>query len=330
MAKKRILSGMRPTGPLHLGNYLGALQNWVALQDEYECFFMSADWHALTSEYRNSTQMRQFARENVAEWIAAGIDPNRSTVFIQSQVPEHAELHIVLSCITPLGWLERVPTYKAQLKELESKGVDNYAFLGYPVLQAADIFLYKGEVVPVGEDQLPHLELTREIARRFNATFGREVFPEPQAKLTKVPLLLGVDGRKMSKSYGNSIELGDDPALVEKKVKSMFTDPARVKRSDPGHPEICNVWTFHSIFNAPERHAPIGEACRTAKIGCTDCKAELAEKVVAWQRPIFERRRQLLERPKELDEILTAGAAKARAVAARTMEEVRETIFGGR
>jgi tryptophanyl-tRNA synthetase len=330
MSKKRILSGMRPTGPLHLGNYLGALQNWVALQDEFDCFFMSADWHALTSEYRNARPMAQYARENIADWLAAGVDPNRSTLFVQSQVPEHSELHLILSCITPLGWLERVPTYKAQLKELESKGVDNYAFLGYPVLQAADIFLYKGEVVPVGEDQLPHLELTREIARRFNATFGRDLFPEPQARLTRTPLLLGIDGRKMSKSYGNSIEISEEPKSVEKKVKLMYTDPARMKRSDPGHPEICNVWNFQAIFNTAARHETIGEECRTAFIGCTDCKGELVQKIASWHRPIFEKRKELLGKPKELDEILAAGRTKARAVASETIKEVRELIFGGR
>ncbi len=330
MTQKRILSGMRPTGSVHLGNFFGAVQNWVALQEEYECFFMSADFHALTSEYRESRKIAQFSRENIADWIAAGLDPNRATIFIQSHVPEHAELHVLLSCITPLGWLERVPTYKAQLKELESKGVDNYAFLGYPVLQAADIFLYKGDVVPVGEDQIPHLELTREIARRFNSIFGKAIFPEPQPKLTKTPLLLGLDARKMSKSYGNSIELGEEPTAVEKKVKSMFTDPARVKRSDPGHPEVCNVWTFHSLFNTTDRHGQIGEECRTARIGCTDCKGELAKKLAEWQGPIFERRRELLSRPAQLDEIIAAGTDRAKKIAAATMAEVREAVFGGR
>jgi tryptophanyl-tRNA synthetase len=329
MPRKRLLSGVRPTGPQHLGNYVGALRNWVALQDEFDCFFLSADWHALTSENRGSKELHRFARENVAEWIAAGVDPNRATLFVQSDVPEHAELHLLLSTITPVGWLERVPTYKAQLKELEARGVDNYAFLGYPVLQAADIFLYKAEAVPVGEDQLPHLELTREIARRFNATFG-PVFPEPRARLTNVPLLLGIDGRKMSKSYGNSIELGEPLASVEKKVRTMYTDPARQKRTDPGHPEICNVWTFHSVFGPPERHAAIGTECRTAAIGCTDCKAELAGRLLEWLRPIRERREEILSRPRELDEILAAGAARARAAARETMNEVREAVFGGR
>jgi tryptophanyl-tRNA synthetase len=330
MGKKRILSGMRPTAPLHLGNYLGALQNWVALQDEYDCFFMSADWHALTSEYRSAGNIQRFARENIAEFIAAGVDPEKSTVFIQSNVPEHTELHMILSCLTPLGWLERVPTYKAQVKELESKGVDNYAFLGYPVLQAADIFLYKGEAVPVGEDQLPHLELTREIARRFNSIFGKQVFPEPKAKLTEIRLLLGLDGRKMSGSYGNGIEIGEEPATVEKKVKSMFTDPARVRRKDPGTPEKCNVWTFHSIFNTAERHAKIADGCRSAEIGCTDCKTELAGKVQEHLSPIYEKRKQLLENPKELDEIIHTGTKKARIVARETMEEVREAVFNSR
>lgn len=328
--KKRVLSGMRPTGPVHLGNHLGAVRSWVALQDEFDGFFMSADLHALASEYRDSARIARISRENVADWIAAGLDPNRSTIFVQSHVPEHAELHVLLSCVTPLGWLERVPTYRAQLKELEAKGVDTYAFLGYPVLQAADLFLYKAEVVPVGEDQLPHLELAREIARRFNATFHRTVFPEPRARLTETPLVLGVDGKKMSKSLGNSIDVGDEPALVEKKVKAMYTDPARVKRTDPGHPEVCNVWAFHSIFGDAGRHEAIGAACRTAEIGCTDCKRELAGRVSAWQRPVFERRRELLSRPKDLEAILAAGAEKARKVARETMQEVREVVFGVR
>lgn len=327
--KKRILSGMRPTGPLHVGHYFGAIQNWVALQDEYECFYMVADWHALTSEYKDARAIPRYARENVMDWLACGLDPNRSTIFVQSAVPQHAELHLVLSCVTPLGWLERVPTYKEQVKQLAEKGVDNYAFLGYPVLQAADIALYKGDAVPVGEDQLPHLELTREIVRRFNHIVGRDVFPEPQAKLTKTPLILGLDGRKMSKSYGNAISLTpEDETAFKKKVLSMFTDPARKRRNDPGHPDICNVFAFHGLYNAPDRRGQIHTQCTTAAIGCTECKGELHEKMVATLKPIWERRRELQAKPGEVDEILAAGAERARKIAAATMAEVREAFFG--
>jgi tryptophanyl-tRNA synthetase len=328
--KKRILSGMRPTGKLHLGHYFGVLQNWIALQDEFDCYFMVADWHALTSEWKNATAIPQNTREVAADWIAAGLDPARSTIFVQSDVPQHSELHLILSCYTPLGWLERVPTYKEAQQQLAEKGVDNYAFLGYPVLQAADILLYKGNVVPVGEDQLPHLELTREIVRRFNHQVGREVFPEPQAKLTPTPRLMGLDGRRMSKSYGNAIDLSEDLASVEKKVKAMFTDPNRKKRSDPGNPDICNVFSFHGMLNTPQRVPQIQAQCRGAQIGCVECKAELATKMVDWLRPIQERRRALLADPKTLDEILAAGTARARSIAEQTLKEVRDAVFKGR
>ena len=330
MKKKRLLSGIRPTGPLHIGHYFGALQNWVALQDEFESFYMAADWHALTSEYQDAGKIPASIRDNVADWLACGVDPEKATIFVQSAVPQHAELHLLFSCVTPLGWLERVPTYKDQMKELAAKGVDNYAFLGYPVLQAADIALYKGEAVPVGQDQVPHLELTREIVRRFNHVFKTPVFPEPQAKLTKVPLLLGIDGRKMSKSYGNSIGLQDSEAEIRKKVQSMFTDPQRQKRTDPGRPEVCNVYSWHGLFTSPERRAGIYTECTTAAIGCIDCKKELAGRVVEFLRPIQERRRELAARPGKIDEILAAGNAKARAIADRTMGEVRDAVFGSK
>jgi tryptophanyl-tRNA synthetase len=325
--KKRILSGMRPTGKLHLGHYWGVLQNWVALQDEYDCFFMAADWHALTSEWKNAGAIPGNIRENVADWIAAGVDPEKSCVFVQSEVPEHTELALVLSCITPLGWLERVPTYKEAQQQLAEKGVDNYAFLGYPVLQAADILLYKGNVVPVGEDQLPHLELTREIVRRFHSIFGKEIFPEPAGKLTPTPRLMGLDNRRMSKSYGNTIDLSEDLASVEKKVKAMFTDPNRKKRSDPGNPAVCNVFAFHGMLNSKERHARIEADCKTAQIGCVDCKAELAGKMLDWLRPMQERRQALLADPAKLDAILARGNERARAIARATMTEVREAVF---
>jgi tryptophanyl-tRNA synthetase len=329
VARKRILSGMRPTGALHIGHFFGALQNWVALQEEFDAFYMVADWHALTSEYKDASRIAHYSRENVGDWVACGLDPDRCTIFIQSAVPEHAELHLILSCVTPLGWLERVPTYKEALKELEAKGVDNYAFLGYPVLQAADILLYKGDCVPVGEDQLPHLELTREIARRFNHTFGA-VFPEPQARLTKVPLLTGLDGRKMSKSYGNGIDLVEEEAPLRKKIGSMFTDPARVRRTDPGHPDKCNVFTWHRIFSDAARVPQIDEACRGATIGCTDCKAELASRVAPFLAPLREKRRELAAKPGMLDEVIAAGNEKARRIAKATMAEVREAVFKGR
>ena len=325
--KKRILSGMRPTGKLHLGHYWGVLVKWAALQDEFDCYFMVADWHALTSEWKNSGAIHGNIRENVANWIAAGVDPEKSTIFVQSAVPQHAELHLILSCVTPLGWLERVPTYKEAQQELSSKGVDNYAFLGYPVLQAADILLYKGDVVPVGEDQLPHLELTREIVRRFHSTFAPDIFPEPTAKLTPTSRLMGLDGRRMSKSYGNTIDLGEDLESVEKKAKSMFTDPNRKRRADPGDPSICNVWTYHGQVNTPERKDKIGEDCRSAQIGCVECKAELATKLLEWQGEFQERRKKLLGDPQKLDSIIRAGNERALKVAARTMKEVREAVF---
>ncbi|HZN63503.1 MAG TPA: tryptophan--tRNA ligase [Planctomycetota bacterium] len=327
MKKKRLLSGMRPTGPMHIGHYFGALQNWVALQEECEAFFMVADWHALTSEYQDSGRIPQYLRDNVADWLACGVDPEKATIFVQSAVPQHAELHLLLSCVTPLGWLERVPTYKDQMKELAAKGVDNYAFLGYPVLQAADIALYKGDCVPVGQDQIPHLELTREIVRRFNHIFKSPVFPEPQPKLTQVPLLLGLDGRKMSKSYGNAIGLQDTEAEIRKKVQSMFTDPARQRRTDPGHPEVCNVYSWHGLFSTPERRSQIYTECTTAAIGCIDCKKDVAGRVVEFLRPMRERRKELDARPGRVDEILQAGNAKARSIAEKTMAEVREAVF---
>ena len=325
--KKRILSGMRPTGRLHLGHYWGVLQNWVALQDEYDCYFMVADWHALTSEWQNPQAIPKNIREIAADWIACGIDPEKSVIFVQSDVPEHAELHLILSCYTPLGWLERVPTYKEAQQQLAEKGVDNYAFLGYPVLQTADILLYKGDVVPVGEDQLPHLELAREIVRKFHHWYGDGVFPEPAAKLTPTPRLMGLDSRRMSKSFGNTIDLSEDLATVEKKVKGMFTDPNLKKRTDPGNPAVCNVFSFHGMLNTRERHAQIDADCRGAKIGCVECKAELAGKMLDWLRPIQERRKALLAEPGKLDALLARGNERARAVAKATMQEVRKAVF---
>jgi tryptophanyl-tRNA synthetase (EC 6.1.1.2) len=271
--KKRILSGMRPTGKLHLGHLVGALKNWRELQDEYDCFFMVADWHALMGEYKDPGRLHEYSIDNVVDWISCGIDPDRSTLFIQSRVPEHLELFMVFSCMTPLGWLERCPTYKEQLREVTTREINTYAFLGYPALQAADILLYKASVVPVGEDQLPHVELTREIAKRFAFLMKREVFPEPQAKLTTVPRLLGTDGRKMSKSYDNYIGLGDAPELVRKKVMNMFTDPQRIKRTDPGRPEVCNLHSYYQVFAEADETAAVNNNAVKRKPGAPTARS---------------------------------------------------------
>jgi tryptophanyl-tRNA synthetase len=324
MLKKRILSGMRPTGRLHLGHLVGALNNWVKLQETYECFFMVADWHALMSEYENSKIIRESLYDNIADWIAAGIDPDKSTIFIQSQVPEHLELYMAFSVLTPLGWLERCPTYKEQMREIKDRHIQTFAFLGYPVLQAADIALYKADVVPVGEDQLPHLELTREIVRRFNGLY-QEIFPEPKPLLTPVPRLLGLDGRKMSKSYGNSIGLSDTGDVLKKKVSGMFTDPKRIRKSDPGHPETCNVCGYFAVF-APEMKDDVTAWCRNATVGCTECKKILGEKLASFLAPIQEKRADILAHPKTLEHIVDAGRQNAKLVAHRTMEEARAAI----
>ena len=324
MKKGNILSGMRPTGPLHLGHYVGALRNWAALQDDYNCHYMVADWHALMSEYADTSNIARWTREMVADWIACGLDPDRSVIFVQSQVPEHAELHLVFSCVTPLGWLERCPTYKEQKKEIKGKDLETYAFLGYPTLQAADILLYLGDVVPVGEDQLPHVELTREIARRFNTLFA-PVFPEPVGKLTAVPRLLGLDRRKMSKSYGNFIALADDAGAVAKKTMAMITDPKRIRFADPGHPEECNVCAYYDVF-APDMAADVHDKCTHSKWGCTDCKRTLGDVLNRFLEPIRARRGEILGEPGRLDALLEQGRAKASAVARETLRKVREAL----
>jgi len=324
--KKRILSGMRPTGKLHLGHLVGALKNWSALQDNYQCLFMVADWHALMSEYKDPARLREYSVDNVADWISCGIDPQRSVLFIQSEVHHHLELYMVLSCITPLGWLERCPTYKEQLRELKTREVNNYAYLGYPVLQAADILMYKADVVPVGEDQLPHLELTRQIANRFNHLYKKPVFPEPQAQLTKTPRLLGLDGRKMSKSYQNCIELSDPAEVIHEKVMSMFTDPQRIKKTDPGRPEVCNVYSYYTVFAEPRVCIDAERKCRGAEIGCTDCKRQLAEILNRHLAPIRERKRELLKDKNQIMKILKDGLEKALEMAASTFAEVRQTV----
>ncbi len=320
--KKRILSGMRPTGKLHLGHLVGALANWTRLQSEYDCFFMVADWHALMSEYENPEPLKTNMLDNVIDWLACGIDPNKSTIFIQSQVPEHLELYFILSLVTPLGLLERCPTYKEQLREVTNRDLSTYAFLGYPVLQAADILLYKANAVPVGEDQLPHLELTRQIVRKFNHLYKTECFPEPKALLTETTRLLGLDGRKMSKSYNNYIGLSEEPEIVRKKVQSMITDPQRIRVSDPGHPHKCNVFSYYSVF-FPEIKQEAEQRCAKSLIGCTDCKKELAAKIINLLAPIQEKRQALLKDKNNLQEILSEGRLKASSFAKKTIAEVR-------
>lgn len=323
--QKVILSGMRPTaGRIHLGNYHGALENWVRLQDAYRCFFMIADWHALSTMYLDTSALRRNVREMAIDFLSAGLDPAKCVIFVQSRVPEHAELHLILSMLTPLGWLERVPTYKEQLRELEEREIATYGFLGYPVLQAADILVYKAHGVPVGQDQVPHIELTREIARRFNHLYG-PVFPEPEALLTEARVLPGLDGRKMSKSYDNYIALAAPEEEVRQRVMSMVTDPARVRRDDPGHPEVCNVFAFHRVYS-PDRLAEIEEACRGGRIGCVACKKDLAARLNAALAPIREKRRELEADPRRVEEVLEDGNRRARAVAARTLEAVRAAV----
>ncbi len=326
--KLRVLSGMRPTGPLHLGHLVGALDNWVALQDTHDCFFVVVDWHALTTDYSNPSMVRTYVREVAADWLAAGVDPERSVVFVQSAVLEHAELHLLLSMIVPLPWLERVPTYKEQQEQLRDRDLNTYGFLGYPLLQSADILLYRADRVPVGEDQVPHLELCREIARRFNHLY-RPVLSEPQAMLTRAPRLPGTDGRKMSKSYGNAIFLGDSPDDVKKKVDAYLTDPARTHRHIPGNPEVCPVFANHVIFSTGEQIAWADAGCRSAGIGCRDCKSVLRENLVARLAPIAQRRAELIGSPELIDATLRRGAERAREEAARTMTEVRSAMQVG-
>jgi len=325
MERKRILSGMRPTGNLHLGNLHGALTNWRELQKTYQCFFFIADWHALTTEYKEPRAIHGHIFDMLVDWISVGLDPEVSTFFLQSAIKEHAELHLILSMLTPLGWLERNPTYKELQQELESKEIGTYGFLGYPVLQAADILMYKAHAVPVGIDQAPHVELTREIARRFNFLYG-ELFPVPDLFLTETPKLLGIDGRKMSKSYDNSIFLADSLEVMREKLMQMVTDPQRARRKDPGDPEVCLLFPFHKIYSAPEKIEEIGQACREAGIGCVDCKKLLAERVIEEMKPIKEKRDYLTEHPEQVREILRTGNERALAFARKTMEEVRQAI----
>ena len=327
--KPRVLSGMRSTGKLHLGNFVGALDNWVHLQQNYDCFFFIADWHALTTDYADTSQVKQNSLEVMLDWLSAGLDPEHSTMFIQSHVPQHAELHLLLPMITPLGWLERVPTYKEQRENIKEKDLGTYGFLGYPVLQAADILIYQADYVPVGEDQVPHIELTREIARRFNMFYSRKrsyVFPEPQPLLTHAPKLPGTDGRKMSKSYDNYILLSEPEASIRAKLKTMVTDPARVRRTDPGNPDVCPVGDLHKIFSSKETLAEVNRGCRSAGIGCIECKGWSADAIVNTLAPMQERRRKYEHNPRLAWDILEAGAARARKSADSTMKLVREAM----
>ncbi|NWF77155.1 MAG: tryptophan--tRNA ligase [Chloroflexi bacterium] len=320
--RKRVFSGFRPTGRQHIGNYLGAVQNWVALQDEYDCVYCVVDIHALTT-LESTESLREDIYEMVLDWLAAGIDPQKSIIFVQSHVPQVVELHTLFSMLTPLGWLLRVPTFKEKVK-MQPHNV-NYGLVGYPVLMTADIALYKGEVVPVGEDQLPHLELAREIVRRFNSIYGF-VFPEPQAKLTNFPLVLGLDGvQKMSKSYNNQIEIAASPEEISQRVMTAVTDPARRHRSDPGHPEICNVFRLHNYFT-PARVEEIAAECRSARIGCVDCKKILAKSISSHLEPFRERRAALVSKSNYVTEVLADGANRAEVIAKETIREVKEKM----
>jgi len=334
--RKRVLSGMRPTGKLHLGNYMGALYNWVRLQHEYECYFFIADWHALTTDYADVSKLPENTREVALDFLAAGLDPEKCVLFVQSHVKQHAELHLLFSMITPLGWLERVPSYKDQQEQLKEKDLATYGFLGYPLLQSADILIYQPDFVPVGQDQVAHVELTREVARRFNQFYPKQgsglraqgsddpaILPEPKVLLTPSPKLPGTDGRKMSKSYGNTILLSDPELVVRQKLKPMVTDPARVRRSDPGNPEVCPVFDLHKVFSSAETQAKAREGCTTAGIGCIECKSWVADAIVAELAPIQERRASYEANPGLVKEILDAGDRQAAARAEQTMMEVR-------
>ncbi len=325
MQKKIVLSGSRPTGNIHLGNYFGAIENWVKLQDDYDCNFFIADWHALTTGYADTKDLRRNTISLMADFIASGLDPEKCTLFLQSEVKAHAELFLLIGMNTPLSWLERCPTYKDQIANMTDRDITTYGFLGYPALQAADILIYKADYVPVGEDQIPHLEITRELARRFNFIYGKEVFPEPQPLLTKSKVLPGTDGRKMSKSYGNTIALADSPDEVKKKVMNMITDPARIRKDDPGHPDICTVFAFQKVFN--EAMVPdIEEQCKGGCIGCVACKRLLQEKLSIFHTPIFEKRDALLKQEDYLKDVIHEGSKRASEKADATMQDVKEAI----
>ena len=326
MSQLRVVSGMRPTGRLHIGHLVGALKNWAALQEQYDCLYFVADWHALTSEYANTSELAANAIDNAADWIAAGVDPERSTLFIQSLVPEHAELYLLLQMVVPIPWLERVPTYKEQREQLAEKDLSTVGFLGYPLLQTADVAIYGAHGVPVGEDQVPHLELSREVVRRFNGLYG-EVLVEPQPLLTSVPRLPGLDNRKMSKSYGNTIDLSDDDEAVTKKVRQMYTDPKRVRADIPGTVEGNPVFMYHDVFNTDVAEVDDLKArYRAGKVGDVEVKTKLARAMNTALTPMRERRREVMARPERIREILIEGSRKARGIAHETMERVREAV----
>lgn len=326
MAKERILSGMRPSGKLHLGNYLGALRNWVQLQQDYDCFYFIADWHALTTGYADTAQIRSWIREITIDYLSAGLDPENSVLFIQSRIPEHAELHLLLSMLTPLAWLERVPTYKEQQQELKDRDLTTYGFLGYPLLQTADIIMYKTHWVPVGIDQVSHIEVSREVVRRFHHLYGVEIFPEPQPKLTEVPKLPGLDGRKMSKSYDNVIYLSDSTETLTHKVRTMMTDPARKRRSDPGDPDVCPVFDLHRVYSTAAERQEVVQGCRTAGIGCLDCKNILLRHMVEDLQPLHEKRAYYEAHPDDALQVFVDGSRRAQLVAQETMAQVREAV----
>ncbi|MCX5720337.1 MAG: tryptophan--tRNA ligase [Nitrospirae bacterium] len=325
MNKERVLSGMQASGKLHLGNLVGALRNWVQLQDNYDCYYFVADWHALTTGYSDPSTIKDSTKDILMNFLAAGLDPEKCTIFIQSRIPLHAELHLLLSMITPLSWLERVPTYKEKQQELKDRDLSTYGFLGYPLLQTADIIIYRAKYVPVGIDQVPHLEISREIARRFNYLY-KEIFPEPEALLTEFPKVVGVDGRKMSKSYENAIYLSDSPKEVEQKILTMVTDPARVKRTDAGNPDLSPVYQLHKIFSPKEEIEDVAKGCVTAGIGCIDCKKILVKNIFKVMEPIWEKRNELLNNPDLLYDIANKGTEKANKTAEETMNLVREAM----
>jgi tryptophanyl-tRNA synthetase len=325
MIKERVLSGMQASGKLHIGNLVGALNNWVKLQDKYDCYYFVADWHALTEGYADTSSIKESTKDILINFLAAGLDPEKCTIFLQSRILEHAELHLLLSMITPLGWLERVPTYKEKQQELKDRDLSTYGFLGYPLLQTADIIIYRAKYVPVGIDQVPHLEISREIARRFNHLY-KEIFPEPEALLTEFPKVVGTDGRKMSKSYENAIYLSDTPEEVEQKLKTMVTDPARIKRTDEGNPELSPVYHLHKIFSSKEEQKEIAVGCRTAGIGCIDCKKILIKNVFKVMEPIWAKRNELINNRDILHDIINRGNSKAKKVAEETMQLVRDAM----
>ncbi|HMQ10841.1 MAG TPA: tryptophan--tRNA ligase [Oligoflexia bacterium] len=321
----RVVSGMRPTGPLHLGHYVGAIKNWISLQEEHECFFFSADLHALTSHYASPGDIQKIAIDMLRDWLACGIDENKATLFCQSAIPQHTELFTFFSMITPLGWLERNPTFKEQRNEIKDKDLAQLGFFSYPVMQTADIALYKGNAVPVGQDQIPHVELSREIVRRFNHFFG-DIFPEPQTLLTNTPKLAGTDGRKMSKSYNNSIYLNDSKEVVEKKIRSSVTDTQRVKRTDPGRPEHCSFYPLHTIFSSEDTQKEVQAACKNASIGCVDCKKMLLPNLYHTLEPIWEKQNKLEQKPDYLRNIWETGKTKASSIAQNTLLQVKEAL----